>query len=947
MNTLRLQLIVATVLVTSVALATTVLGQVTSTTGAIIGTVTDSTKAVVPGVTVRASSPALMGTRTAVTAVDGTYRMPALPPGDYTLVFELMGFGTVTREDIRVGVGFTATVNVDMSPAGVSETLTVSGAAPVVDVVAGKIAVNYDAARIANVLGGRDYWAMLPLLPGVTVSNVDVGGSTAITTQGYRAYGMPGQGRGEIEGMVSNPVTGQEVNYPDMQSFEEMAVTVAGNSAEMPLPGVLTTLSSKSGGNALHGGVYYDYQSEAVEAHNIDAEQLARGVTGGRGRAAIDTNRMEKFRNFNADAGGFFIKDKLWWYGAYKHMHLTQGNVNLIDDVQRTTAPSFSGKLTYNLTENQKVIAYGTRTTKEQDNYFAGATNYSLGGRIYTADTLNLETFPTGVWKFEYAAVLGNNAVAEFRAGDWFYDFLAEPKNQVQRYEDRGNGNVFGSPASQDQILHRRQANGSISYFKDGWAGSHSFKVGSEVMLETSNTFFESFNDMVLVLNNGAPSQVVFYQSPAQSKSNNWIAAVYGSDTWRVSNRVTLNLGLRLDRYHPYVPAQAGPTGQQFERIDGPLWYHLGPRVGVNYDLTGNGKTVVKVNYGQYWQNPRTSFADIFNPNPIKTFETYIWTPANPRIVNGLPAFDEGQQGALVSRAGAQPNGLPTTTVDPDLENVYSRQVTAFVERELFRNFGVRTGVVWNGRRQARGVLNSNQPFDAFNVPVTIRDPGPDAVTGSADDGGTLTAYNLQADRIGQPVVNVVRNLPGVESDYYTWEITANRRQTGGWSLLGSFSYTWTRESPFPIDSTGQVAFTPNALINTVEDRNDYGTWVAKVTGTVQLPWDLQVTPVLRAQKGVPFGRTFIARLNYNSSVTILAEPAGAQSGDNVYVFDTRLQKNIGLNRGLRLGFFCDVYNIFNSNASNSVTASSGTAYLRPNSIIPPRIARFGAKLTF
>ncbi len=921
--------------------------QVSSTTGAIIGTVTDKSKAVVPGVTVTATGTTLMGSRTQVTSEEGQYRIPAIPPGDYTLVFELAGFRTITRTDIRVGNGFTATVNVEMDAAAMAESVTVSGASPVVDVVAGRIAVNYDAQRIANVIGGRDYWAMLPLLPGIVVSNVDVGGSTAITTQSYRAYGMPGLGRGEIEGMVSNPVTGQEVNYPDMQSLEEMAVTVAGNSADMPLPGVLTTLTSKSGGNAIHGGFYVDYQNDSMEAHNIDAEQLALGVTGGRNVAATDTNRMVNFRNINADAGGFFIKDRLWWYGAYKHMRLTQGNVNLIDDVQNTSAPSYSGKLTYNLSQNQKVVAYGTRTVKEQDNYFAGATNYQLGASIYTADTLNVETFPTGVWKFEYDSILSDRAVFEVRGGDWFYDFLAEPKNQTQRYEDRGNGAVYGSPSFNDQILHRRQANGSLSYYKDKWAGSHSFKVGGEVMLETSDTKFSSFNNMALVLNNGAPSQVYFYQSPSQSLSNNWIGSAYVSDTWRATNRLTFNLGLRFDRYLPYVPEQTGPTGQQFSRIDGPVWAHWGPRVGVNYDLTGDGRTVVKANFGQYYQSPRTSFSDLFNPNPIKTFEAYSWTPANPTYVNGLPVFEPGQQGQLVSRAGAQPNGQPTTTVAPGLKNAYSRQVTLFVEREVVADLGVRTGFVWNGRRDARGILNVNQPFDAFNVPTLAPDRGPDGRAGTSDDAAPIQAFGLDAAYIGRPVVNVVSNLPGVSADYYTWEITANKRQRGRWSLLASFSYTWNRESPFAIDGTGQVAFTPNALINTVDGQNRYGTWVGKLTGTLKLPWDMQVTPVFRAQSGVAYARTFVTPLNYNSAVAIMANAVGAGRGSDVFVTDARVEKLISLGRGMRLSGFFDVYNIFNTNASTSVTASSGSAYLRPINITPTRIAHIGGLLTF
>src|SRR2546427_478606 len=128
-----------------VSTAAAVGAQVTTTTGAIIGAVTDNTKATVPGATITVSGPALMGTRTAVTGTDGTYRIPALAPGTYTLAFELEGFATVKREGIQIGVGFTATINVEMNPAGLEESVTVSGASPVVDVTSTKVTTNLDA----------------------------------------------------------------------------------------------------------------------------------------------------------------------------------------------------------------------------------------------------------------------------------------------------------------------------------------------------------------------------------------------------------------------------------------------------------------------------------------------------------------------------------------------------------------------------------------------------------------------------------------------------------------------------------------------------------------------------------------------------------------------------------------------------------------------------------
>ena len=139
-------------------------------------------------------------------------------------------------------------------------------------------------------------------------------------------------------------------------------------------------------------------------------------------------------------------------------------------------------------------------------------------------------------------------------------------------------------------------------------------------------------------------------------------------------------------------------------------------------------------------------------------------------------------------------------------------------------------------------------------MPVTVTDPGPDGRPGSADDGGMLSAYALDADALTAAPVNLTTNLPDSDSDYYTWEITATKRQRAGWSLLASFTHTWAREAAL---GTGND-FTPNALINADGTQDRFRTWQARLNGTVSLPLGFSVVPVLRYQSGQPFARTFV-----------------------------------------------------------------------------------------
>jgi hypothetical protein len=160
-----------------------------------------------------------------------------------------------------------------------------------------------------------------------------------------------------------------------------------------------------------------------------------------------------------------------------------------------------------------------------------------------------------------------------------------------------------------------------------------------------------------------------------------------------------------------------------------------------------------------------------------------------------------------------------------------------------------------------------------YSLATTVRDPGPDGKLGTADDGPTFTAYGLSPAFSGLPVINITTNLPE-NSIYYTWEITATKRDTGGrWSLLASFAKTWSYETPL---STGS-SFTPNQFINTVDGLNRYNNWQAKIDTTLKLKWDILMTPIIRAQSRVPFGRTFVTALNYGST-TILAEPFGQRA---------------------------------------------------------------------
>jgi hypothetical protein len=910
---------------------------VTDSTGAITGTVTDSTQGILPGVTVTLTSPNMAGTQTAVTDERGSYSFSTLAPGVYRIAFELGGFGGVVREGIRVGVSFTATINVVMTPGGLAETITVSGVSPVVDTQSTSVTTRFETKDLETLGGSRDFWAVVAQLPAVSMQQMDVGGSGVLRQQPYTAYGLtPSQqttalNRNDVEGIRAGGANGTAADfyYADFNSFEEIAVTAVGQSASSPVAGTFTRFISKSGGNVYRGQIYFDYQNKTMQSRNIDARQIAAGLTTTNPAFDVtDLNRIEYLRDFSADVGGFILKDKLWWYGAYRYTTQAQ-RFPFFDGLQENKAPVYTGKVTYNITPQQRLIAYRQYSNKEVEDYFLANNTF-----FDSSSTVPRSPFPTQVNKLEYNRSF-TNVFFDARAGWYQSDFLTFGKSDGPRIEDIGSRIRTGGPADGGLPRMHPQVNGSLSYFKNGWIGSHNFKIGGEFRrdeLENLQGVVPFACSCTSTLNNGVPTQVRVFLGANSSFSSIDTIGFFMEDQWQISERLTVTYGLRLDRYLPFLPTQTGPEGSQFPRTYPLLtWNNLGPRLGASYDLTGDGKTVLKASFGNYFVYPSVYLAQAVNPNPAAWFVDYQWTTDLNR--NGY--WDRGEEGREIGRAG----GGAATSLDPNLKNPFVRQASLFAEREILPNFGVRTGFVWNGERDAHRVINAARPLADYSVPVQAQDPGPDGRFGSSDDGAFLTLYTLTPEALARTAVNRTQNLP-LNQDHFTWEVTGTRRQTGRWSMLASFAYTRSYQAALGAGTN----FTPNALLNTnAGDRNLQTSWQAKLNGGVDLPWNLRLIPIVRHQSGSQYARTFVRNLPHGN-VTVRAEPFGARRFPNITIVDLRSEKRFAFGERSISGFF-DVYNIFNTNREQDLTIASGASFLRPLLVTSPRVARLGVRL--
>jgi hypothetical protein len=951
-----------------------------SATGSIQGHVHDTSGAPVPGVTVTATGSSMIGAQTVVTNSDGVYRFPGLPAGTYRVSFEMSGFGTRVRENIRVGIGFTAGIDVALSVKQMEESVTVTGEAPVVDGTTTRVQTNFDKEQLDALPNARDMWSLLAETPAVTLNRFDVGGSTAGTQTTYIAYGNGGQNRPLIEGINTTEGTSAAGFYFDYGSFDEVIVGTAGNSVEMPSGGVITNFIGKAGGNKLTGDVYFEYEHPDVQASNVSDAQLGRGfaniprnVIDQLGLERGQANTLLDYKNLNASIGGAIVKDKLWFWAGY----LRQQNIvyqpasgAILDGTEfLTKLVNYTGKLTYQITPKDRLIGYLQYGTKFQP--FRTDAGFVAGPQhLSQASTLN-QSSPSWVGKLEYNRTFGSRGFLEVRAGEFGYNFALFGNDQeAPRMEDRTTLAVTGGGRDWQLDRRRKQLHGAYTFYVDNMAGgNHQFKVGGEIQHETGNTVWRQYySDNVLhVLNNGAASAVRL-GLPVDSWNGLRNYGLFVQDTYNI-DRFTVNVGLRYDRYRVFLPEQDRPASRfsaqaaHFDAVDDVKTFnHVVPRVGVIFDVSGNGKTLLKANYGRYYFNPGVGLADVVNPNTSTQYTEYTWTDRNGDLL-----WQDGEQGALVAQFGGTANVL----IDPNLRNSFTDELSAWVEQELPGQIGARAGFVWKMDRDGYQRENQNRPFSAWTVPGTVSDLGPDGRASTGDEQ-SIAVLGLPASVLALPVVNRVFNPAGYDADYKSFEVGVTKRFSNNWSMVSSFLYTHTSEygsSYFgsgPGHNGGNEPSLFSGLAGTVgfpitpngnAEKSEFGFWSFKIHGTWEPVRSLRFTPVFRMQQGYPYGRVFTATVT-GVTQNIMAEPIDSHRMETFKQLDLRAQKDFNLGSRARLGLIFDLFNVLNANTEININARTGRitvsetgenvpTFGSPVTILPPRIARFSARFSF
>src|SRR5437773_7316046 len=586
-------------------------------TGSIAGVVRDTSGAVMPGVTVEAASPALIErVRASATDNQGLYRLVDLRPGLYTVTFTLPGFSTLRRDGIELTTGFTATVNAELRVGAVEETVTVSGASPVVDVqnVQQQTTIprnTLDALPIA----GRpsQFITLIPAANSGSTTSHDVGGVG--TDRGF--FGVHGQRADDMTfnfaGMDSRVFSGGSFQY-NKATFEEVVVETGAGSDEATPGGVKINIIPKDGGNRLSGSLSAEYTGPGLSSDNATTELRARGLSG--------APSIKNYYDIGGGLGGPIKRDKLWFFGAGRvedraiyqagnYYNKRQGTLFYEPDLSRRAynhdySKDASLRFTWQAAAKHKIVASYTQHPACQCVFAiletTGATNLLRAPEAAAEHHYDPQYMPVASYTYPLTSKFLVEASGSMNSYQRNQKRLPETGVDAISVVDQALNLEYGSRRTGYQILHDYRYHARFG--GSDITGSHNLDVAVDLIHFEQGP--KDYSDDIVTklagslrIRNTVQTEMLIYNTPNGPYDTATENGVYLQDQW-TARKLTLNLGLRYTVYDAFIPAQHLPAGpfepvRDFPAVEhSPQWQNLSPRLGVAYDLVGTGKPALK-----------------------------------------------------------------------------------------------------------------------------------------------------------------------------------------------------------------------------------------------------------------------------------------------------------------------------------------------------------------
>lgn len=921
----------------------------------LIGTAKDAQGAVLPGVTVTATSPALIGSRAVTTEANGIYQFPSLSPGMYTVTFELAGFQTFKRENIVLALGQTLNVDSTMQVASLQETVTVTAASPIVDTQSTAMGSTLDTAKLVGVPSSTDLWGALARTPGIRMQGFDVGGSHKSQQSGYNAFGISSQHRVVTEGVDTTEGTGGAGFYQDFFSQSEISVSAAGGDVSMNTPGAAVISTIKAGGNRFKALIHQTYEGSSFVGDNTNSDITKRG-----GSASPNV----VFWEHHDDLGGPIMRDKAWFFVAYNHFKIDKVisgvPANIATDLM--TNNNFTTKETWKPSSKDTVIGYYQWQKKAKP----------LRGLSSTRgpDSTLAQYSPGWMYNGKWERIWSNRLFTQFNVGEFGYIFpmkpsvdfkVKPPRTDLVTGVDTGAGFTTGSTTGPFSLGRAKpQVYGNAAYFLPTNNGSHDLKLGFEWLNDMSNFASIGTSGPLLYLDSsGATDEIRLTDLGDPSKlgstwtipgDDNRRLALFVQDRWSVNNKLTVTAGVRYDRQQPYyVEAKRDPIltdffqKQTFPEKTLLTRNSVAPRVGVSFDPMGDGKTAIKAFYGRYYYNFADTFSDV-DPGGAN------WKQFKFNDLNGNRLYDGPQEiGTLVTSGGGV-----STRLDPNIKVPYTDEIDASYQRQFWGESSFRLAYVRKMSRNNYTTYNLAR-LGQFTVPVAkaIAIQGIDT---GVTESRTFTLFDIPNSLKGI-TDNVIATMPdAVDNGAYTYdtvEFAFNKRFSSGLFLDSSFDYT--RRDDLRTNSASTSPLTQSDPIGTgfyfdifptVANRQKTSGWGFKFSSRYELPFQVGLAMNLAVQSGWNYARIISVGLPNSGTQRFFETDLNANRSETVPLLSLRLDKSITFG-GHKLVGVLDMFNAINHAAITNFNLNNGSRFNQVIQPLDPRTFQVGVRFEF
>jgi hypothetical protein len=955
-------------------------------TGNIYGKVQAKDGSVLPGVTVTLTG--IGAAQTAYTDAQGNYRFLNLSPGTYTIKAELAGYGTATRSGVGVRLGSNSDVTLTLNPS-VSESITVTAEAPLLDVRKAGTGVNVSKVELEKVPSSRDPWTILESSPSVQVDRINVGGSQSGQQSVYVGKGTTSdQNTWNVDGVniTDMGATGSSPTYYDFDAFEEMQVTTGGADPRISTPGVQLNMVTKRGTNDLKGSGRYFYTPGSYQADATVPTEAKSYL--------LETNKINYVRDYGAELGGPIWRDHLWGWVARGDQKIS----NQASSFVGSAAGAFDNIILRNT--NAKLNAQILPSN-------SAVGFYSLGDKIRNARSLSAtRTFPTSwrqtgpakVYKIEDTQIFGSSLyltgfwskvsggfslipnsglgtgvpvgyrdLNNVRYNTFSYYITDRPQKQYRldgsKFFDVGNMNhelKFG-------FGYRSTPIESISGWPDAVQGYFRERAESDCAATSTRP---------AVPGTGQCYRAYLYRDSDKAYDEKY-NDFYVGDTILMGN-LTLQAGLRWDRQkerntatsvaaNPLlatpltlpVPGAGGVTRAWLPPLTFPgdardlKWNSVSPRLGFTYALGSDKKTLIRGAYNRYVDQLGATISSV---SPLQYYAYFIIVG---RDLNGdkIPQRNELSRIATWYYVDpSDPAGIAgTSRADYNMKPTHTDELVLGFDRELMADFSIGVNATY---RKINDLLEKRAEHTQGKGDFFTR-----ADYVAVGKVGDSTVYDVKPNA-DVPTYYVLRNRPGYSRTYTGLELVATKRMSHNWMMRGNISFTdWkddcgsnsVDDPTNQITGTGTTPCTGGVFVQRSAGSGAFGNvfinskWVANFNGVYQLPWDFSLGANLNLRQGYP-------RPNYeefdvpNSGLvkSVIAKPVGDERFANVYELDLRAAKDFRIMNRFGLTLSADLFNAPNKRTilQRETNQSLGSKN-RITEIQSPRVWRFGARFSF